>query len=126
MKVQDFLNRLNALAEQQPRTLQNEMVIQIKQLGDAIGPHHAVPVVGLHNGFDWDSGRLFVVAERELRPVDEAFEAEKKRSRDRGEALAFLWMTMSNKDMDHKQKVRVAKQQLKRFGYTFRDEGEEE
>ena len=93
-------------------------VIPIKTMNGSVGGKPFVEVKSALAGWDWDKGKLLIYPNQPVHIVGDTYEAEKKASRDKGEALAFIWMTTSSKQLDHSQKLRAIRQTLRRFGFN--------
>lgn len=96
----------------------DEIVIPIVTMAGSVGGRATVSLKGMYSGFDWERGKVFCEPETPVHLVGEHYQDEKKRSRDKGEALAFLWMTATNKSLTDAQKLKAFRSTLKRFGFN--------
>ena len=102
----------------------DEIVIPIKPMNVSVGGQAYLKVESVYAGFDWDHGKVFITPERPVHEADDAYKAEQKTSRDKGEALAFLWMHVTNKSLDDAQKLRAVRATIKRFGFATPSQGD--
>lgn len=84
-----------------------------------IATQPSVDVVSANFGFDWDHGYLFMRPRVALTLAGDGLARERKLSRDRGEALALIWMAATDKRIDAAEKIRSIRRTLKGFGFDF-------
>ena len=112
MKVSELKSRLENMRDD------DEVVIRIQTMAGSVGPLPTVSVTSAHAGFDWDRGKVFLKTEQDVHIAGEVYEKEQKSSRDKGEALAFIWMTMANNKIPEAEKIKGVKATIKRFGFN--------
>lgn len=82
-----------------------EVVIQIKLPYLTVGGQPFVPLKSVMNGFDWDSGKFFLVPEENLTPSDRDFAKQMKEMQDRAG-----WADYENRNL--KAEIRRLKKAL--------------
>lgn len=63
MTVRDFYNHVKGL-DPESSEWDNELVVQLDY--PSIGRHQVEPIVGVVTGFDWDSGKTFLLTKNRL------------------------------------------------------------
>lgn len=97
---------------------EDRLVVPVKTMAGSVGPKPCVAVTGVYSGIDWDRGKLMIGTAEPLHVAGDVYQEEQKRARDKGEALAFLWMTASDKRLTDAQKLTAFRATLKRFGFN--------
>lgn len=110
MKAEDLKSQLNCDLKE------TKVVIPIQIMGDAVGGHPFVEVETISFGFDWDAGKLFIHPAMPVHLAGEKYDAEKQRYREMSDALGSLWLIMSSRSYDQKQKLAAVRRTLKQFG----------
>ncbi len=84
------------------------------QLVDSVmlGRYPSVEVTGIHAGFDWDSGTVFISPETKLTNAGDEFEKEKKRARETSETLGWVWYVVRG-SLSDAEKIKELKKMLK-------------
>ncbi len=103
----------------------DDVVVPIETMTGAVGGHPYVEVKSAHPGIDWDRGKVFIYPEQDVHVAGPTYQAEQKASWDKGEALAFIWMTAKDGRMDPRQKLNAIRSTLRRFGFNHGIEGDE-
>lgn len=100
----------------------DEVVIPIATMAGSVGPKPTVSVTSALQGNDWDRGKLMICTEAPLHIAGDVYAEEQKRARDKGEALAFIWMSCGSRSLDDKQKLAAIRRTIKRFGFTVAED----
>lgn len=114
MKVRDLKSIIERLPDD------NELVIRVDRMAGSVGGLPTVEVKGFYNGFDWDRGSTLIEPAETLHVGGEQYASERKAIRDKGEAIAFIWMNVSNKTLSDTEKLRAVRATIKRFGFNVR------
>lgn len=93
------------------------VAIPISTLSVAIGAAPDSGVIGVFRGFDWEDGTVFLQSEQKLRDADAEYEASRSEHYHRGEALAFIWMSVKNTTLTDAQKMESIKRILRNRGF---------
>lgn len=94
------------------------VVIPVETMAVSVGPTPTVSIQGIAGGFDWNQGKLLLIPEGKLHRCDEVYQKEQTSSRDKGQALAFIWMSARNKSLTADQRLRAINATLRRFGFN--------
>lgn len=81
MKVKELIAQLNELILVNPKVEDEEIRIIVKRSSPAIGPRSSVGVKSITSGFDWESGKLLVVADETILAGEKSLEAAAKFAR---------------------------------------------
>lgn len=103
----------------------DEVVVPVKTMSGSVGGHPFVHVKSVHAGHAWDAGKVFIYPEQDVHIVGDKYQAEQKQARDKGEALAFIWMTAKDRRLEPRQKLNAIRHTLRRFGFNHGIEGDE-
>lgn len=99
------LHRLVNLYHRDDRHEDPEIVIQIKLPYSTVGGSPFVKVKTVQMGFDWDSGKFFIVPEEDLTPGDRDFAKQMKEMQERAG-----WADYENRNL--KAEIRQLKKKL--------------
>lgn len=70
MKCKDFYDQLSHILLTNPNLCEQELEIKVN--GNTFGPAPAVVCNGIYPGFDWDQGRLLLLAEEPIMKMKDA------------------------------------------------------
>lgn len=76
------------------------LVIRRHVLGTSIGGTPCVPIVGVHHGFYWDAGKMFLETEIPMTAAGEDFEAERQSTRNVTETLGWIYNILRSQSPD--------------------------
>ena len=91
-----------------------ELVIRRHLLSVSIGGTPCVPIVGLHHGFDWDAGKMFLEPAIPMTAAGPDFDAERKSHRDLSERLGWIMNILNSKSPDAEKLKAIRAQVLMR------------
>ena len=60
MKVNDLIKNLQLIITNNPKVGEWDIVVPVKNTENKLGSRASVDVVGISQGFDWNSGRVFI------------------------------------------------------------------
>ncbi len=81
------------------------VVIQIEPGHTTVGGTPCVPILRVHAGFDWDSGKVFLNPGQRLGIVGDELIALRERTNDTNETLAWIRMQLRDKRLTPEQKI---------------------
>lgn len=96
----------------------NEVVVAVKRLSTTIGPKPSAKVKHAGFGIDWEKGQFIITTEEGVQELGPTFKADKERAYENSEALAYIWMAISNKSLTPEQKLSNIKSILKTRGWS--------
>ena len=96
----------------------DELVVSVKTLHGTIGPRPSIGVQSINAGFDWERGQVIITPKKIVHVGGEEFEEARKVAHNQAEALGFIWMAVTNKNMDAQQKLNAVKRTLRLRGFT--------
>lgn len=88
-----------------------ELVIRRHTLGVNIGGTPCIPIVGLHHGFDWDAGKMFLEPAIPMTAAGPDFETERQSWRDMSETIGWIRNILASKSPDA-EKLKAIKHQV--------------
>lgn len=119
MKVRD----LKAIIARLPDD--DELVVAVKTLHATIGPRPSIGVQSIYSGFDWERGQTIITPTEGVHVGGEQFALAQKAAHNQSEALGFIWMAVTNRTLDHKQKLNAVRRTLRARGFDRGLEDEE-
>jgi hypothetical protein len=82
-----------------------ELVVRRHLLSQSVGGAPVFHVVGMHDGFDWDAGKLFLQLDHDVQSAGAEFEREKRVQYEMSETLGFLYLALTHKHATAAQKL---------------------
>lgn len=127
LTVADFLKHCGidaepALKRYGRRYGEMRLVVRRHQLSGGIGAQPTFDVVGLHDGFDWDDGSLFLELNHPVQAAADEYERERKMQRELSETIGFLYLALRRRSSTPEQKLREIVDVLRsRTGLKLKD-----
>lgn len=81
------------------------LAIGHKTLAGGIGSRPIIAVTGIHHGFDWDQGVVFLDTEVPVQAAGEEFERERRWARSMSEKLGWMHVTLGRGRVDDPAKA---------------------
>lgn len=98
------------------------LVVRRHQLSASVGGQPVFNVVGVHTGFDWDQGKIFLELEHPVQAADDEFDRERAVSRELSETIGFLYLALPHKHATAAQKLDAVVRTLRaRTGLALKD-----
>jgi hypothetical protein len=90
------------------------VVIRRETLHPGIGGQSCIPIVGVHTGFDWDQGKLFLEPEVPMAVAGAEFELEQRAAALGQELIGWLYVILNDAKIDDAGKVAALRWRLEK------------